>query len=96
MFFFFGGFGNHRRLNASARIDGAFDACPTRSAGLDDVIQDFVDQMFVKNPDIPVKHQVIFKGFELNANFVGDIIDFDCGKIGQARFWADTGKFRRG
>ena len=73
---------------AAARCELAADDTPFRVNRGDNVLEDFVDRVFVKNAQAAVSQQIHFQGLELDAVFLGHVLDGDGAEIGQARFGA--------
>ena len=64
-----------------------------RLAGGDEVVEHFVDEGFVPDADVAVRHEVILQGAQFQAQAVWRVSDGDLGKIGQARERTDRREF---
>lgn len=80
-------------MDATADVEVSCDFDFSGFAGCYEIFQDFVRDVFVENSDIAIFKHVFFERFELDAVFVGDVIDLDGGEVGKACFWADTCEF---
>jgi len=89
--------------SGKARFDGGGDAAagaefstddgPDGVAGLDDVFEDLVDDVFLEDAEVAVAEEVLLEGLELEAAVAGHVADIEDAEIGQAGFGADRGEF---
>ena len=82
-------------VNTAARSEFARYLHPPRSARRHKVIQDAIDHVFVKDADVAVGLKVKLQTLQLDAEFVGDVFDFDCAEVRLGGFRADGSEFRR-
>ena len=54
-------------------------------AGFDEIVEDTVRDRFVERALVPIRSQIKFERFTLDAETIGHVIDIDPGKIGLAR-----------
>jgi hypothetical protein len=78
---------------SAARSELAANDAPFGARGLDDINEDFVHGVFIKNSQITVCQEIHFQGFELEAFFGGHVAYGDDSEIGQTGFGADGGVF---
>lgn len=83
-------------MNVAAGVEIAGDGHFARGTDLDQILQNFVDGVFVENPHIPIALNVKLKRFQLDALLIRDVVDFDDREIGQAGAGADAGELRAG
>lgn len=95
----------HLLLRAGeARFDGGGDAAagaefsaddgPDGIAGLDDVFEDLVDDVFLEDAEVAVAEEVFLEGSELEAALAGHVADVEDAEVRQAGFGADRSEFR--
>lgn len=63
--------------------------CPHRSAGPDDILEDAVYGVLVKDAEIPVGVDIHFERFEFETGFVGHVVQRDGAEIRQICFGAN-------
>jgi hypothetical protein len=85
--------GGYRRVNTPANVEITDDRHGLRAAGLHKVIQNSVDNRFVKRSFVAVGPQVKLKRLKLHTEFRRHIANPDCGKVRLPRAGAETGKF---
>jgi hypothetical protein len=79
-------------LDSSSRVELARDRRSHGPAGLDDVLEDPVDSIFIKDAQIPVSEDIVFQGFELKAGTLRHVLDRNYPEIRKACFGTDRGK----
>src|SRR6266702_1899774 len=77
----------------AARRKFAADDAPLRVNGFDDVAQNSVDGIFVKDAEAAVGEEIHFQRFELDAIFFGHVLDGDGAEVGETGLGADGGVF---
>lgn len=80
-------------MDAAAHIKISFDFNFSRMACSYKIFKNFIRNMFVKNSDVSICHDIFFEGFEFDAVFVRDIIDIDGCKIRKSGFGAYASEF---
>jgi len=61
---------------------------------MNEIVQDAIGNIFVKDTFIAKFLQVEFEALELYAFHIGNIAKGQCSKVRLARFWAHGGEFR--
>ena len=79
---------------SAARPEPGGNLHPARPAGTAQVVQDIVCQCLVKNALIAVALHIELQALQLDAQFVGTILDNNLAEVGLARPGADARKFR--
>src|ERR1039458_5063032 len=77
----------------AARGEIADDGGADGFGGGYDILEDAVDDVLLKNPQITIGEQVYFVGLELETALIGDVAEHEAAEIGQAGFGADAGEF---
>src|SRR6266568_2093754 len=77
----------------AARRKFAADDAPLRANGFDDVAQNSVDGIFVKDAEAAVGEEIHFQRFQLDAIFFGHVLDSDSAEVGEPGLGADGGVF---
>src|SRR6266566_2486722 len=75
----------------AARRKFAADDAPLRANGFDDVAQNSVDGIFVKDAEAAVGEEIHFQRFQLDAIFFGHVLDGDGAEVGETGLGADGG-----
>src|SRR6266581_3672372 len=80
----------------AARRKFAADDAPLRANGFDDVAQNSVDGIFVKDAEAAVGEEIHFQRFQLDAIFFGHVLDSDSAEVGgpgleRGQFCVDAG-----
>lgn len=88
-------FGGNGGINSSANVKLGGEADVTRVEGAYQVVEDLVGQVLVKTTLVAVTPEVKFPRFKFNAILIRNILQFQCGKVGLAGFWAQTSEFWR-
>src|SRR6266851_4434989 len=78
---------------AAAGSEFAADDAPLGAHGGDDVAEDFVDGVFVKDAEAAVGEQIHFQGFQLDAILLRHVLDGDGAEVGETGLGADGGVF---
>ena len=78
--------------DAAAGAEVAGDFGPDGVAGFDDVVEDLVDDVFLKDAEVAVGEEVLLEALELEAGFAGHVADEDAAEVGKAGFGADGGE----
>src|SRR5712692_5051422 len=78
---------------AAAGREFAADDAPFGANGGDDVAEDFVDGVFVKDAEPAVGEKIHFQGFELEAVLLRHVLDGDGAEVGETGLGADGGVF---
>ena len=73
--------GNNAKGQAATGHEPAFNLHSARATGLDEVIQDVIDDLLVERMNVAVRRQVKLEGFGLDAHLVGDIVDEDFSEV---------------
>ena len=87
-------FGGYRGMDAAADVEITDDSHRFGAAGLHKIVQNSVDDRFVKRSFVAVGPKVKLERLELHAQFPGHITNADGGKIRLSRARADAGKLR--
>jgi len=85
---------NHRRTNASTDIKCPFHLHPTRTTRGNKIVHNLIRHRFVERPFISITPQIEFERLELDAEFIGDIFNLECRKVGLAGHGAKACEFR--
>src|SRR5215469_3899292 len=80
--------------NPAARSELSANFGPDWLRPLHDIIEDLIDHVFLKNPQVPVALQILFERLQFQAILVGHVADVDHTKIGQPSFWTHRGELR--
>lgn len=83
-----------RRRNAAPRTKLPFHFRPHRFRPLHHILQNLVDHILLKNPQIPVALQIFLQRFQLQATFVRHIANRQHSKIRQPGLRTHRRKFR--
>src|SRR5215470_9361749 len=75
--------------DTAARPENALHDRPLRLGCAHHVFQHLVDDILLKDPEIPVFKQVLLDGFKLQAKPVGHITDLEHTEVRQAGLGAD-------
>src|SRR5687768_10916497 len=86
--------GPHDGLNISADVKIAFDLHTQRITGGDEVFQNDIDDVLVKDLHVSKRVDVELQTLQFDAAFVGNILETDSCKVGKIREWADRRKLR--
>jgi hypothetical protein len=78
--------------DAAARTEVADYFGPDRVAGFDDVIEDLVDDVLLKDAEVAVGEEIFLEGFQLEAGLARHVSDGDAAKVGEAGLGADAGE----
>jgi hypothetical protein len=78
--------------DASAGAEVADDLCPDGIAGFDDVVEDLVDDVLLKDAEVAVCEEILLEGLELEAGLAGHVADGEAAEVGQAGLGADGGE----
>ena len=78
---------------AAAGSECAADDAPFGADGADDVVEDFVNGVFVEDAEVAIGEEIHFEGFELDTIFFGQVLDGDGAEVGEAGLGADGGVF---
>ena len=81
-------------MDPSTGIHNPLNQRPARPAGLNDILEDLIHQVFMKDPDVAVENKIIFKRLQFQAGLIRTVLDLDGGEIRQPRLRADAGEFR--
>ena len=65
---------------------------PARLARTNQIIEHLIDDRFVENPLVAEVEVVILQALKLNTNVAGNVFQFDCREIRQARLRANAGE----
>ena len=84
----------HRSVNAAADVEISDHGQFTRSTRGNQIIENLVNDRFVESALIAKRPKIKFQRLQLDAEFVGNIADFDGGEIGLTCARADTGELR--
>jgi hypothetical protein len=79
--------------DAAAGAEDAFDYGPNWVGGLDDVFEDLVDDVLLKDAEVAVAVEIFLERFEFEAALAGHVADGENAEVGQAGFGADAGQF---
>jgi hypothetical protein len=90
----FGVAGSDNGLDVSANVEVAFDVDLQRIAGSDEVFEDDVDYVLVKDLHVSKRVDVKLQALQLDAALVGNVSDADGGEVGKIRERADRGELR--
>ena len=69
------------------------DNCPDRVAGLDDIFEDLVDNVFLEDAEITVAEEVLFEGLKFEAECAWHVTNGENTKVRQTGFGTDRGQF---
>src|SRR5713226_6419271 len=78
---------------AAAGSEFAADDAPFGANGGDDVAEDFVDGVFVKDAEAAVGEKIHFQGFQLDAILLRHVLDGDGAEVGETGLGAHGGVF---
>src|SRR6266446_6520063 len=78
---------------AAAWGEFAADDAPFGADGGDDVVEDFVDGIFVEDAEAAIGEEIHFEGFELDAIFFRHVLNGDGAEVREAGLGADGGVF---
>ena len=81
-------------MNSTPNVKIAHDFHIPGTACFDQIIQDLIGHLFMKDPFVTVGPEVKFQGFEFNTELGGDVGNPDRCKIRLSRPGAKTGKLR--
>jgi hypothetical protein len=87
-------FGNDRKGQSATGRESGLDFHPARLAGLNQVIQDLVDDMLIEGMDVSVRRQIKLERLGLNAELIRNVLDEDLSEIGLARHRAEGSEIR--
>src|SRR6267378_3853172 len=79
---------------AAAGREFSADDAPLRMDRGDDVVENFVDGVFVEDAEVAISKEIHLEGFELDAIFFGHVLDGDGAEVGEAGLGAYGGVFR--
>ncbi len=79
--------------DASAGTEVAYDDGPDGVGGFDDVVEDLVDDVFLKDAKVAIGEEVLLKGLEFHALLAGHVADGEAAEVGEAGLGADGGEF---
>src|SRR5579872_2660017 len=85
-------YNDRRDSTAWAKI--AFYFCPDRTRVSHHIFQNAVYNIFLENPKVAVRLQILLERLQFQTVFVGHIPNHNLPKVRQARLWANRGKFR--
>jgi len=86
--------GDHGGVDAATDIEFGGQAHEAGLAGRDQVGQDPVGDGFVESAFFAKRPDVHFQGLEFDAGLIGNVLDFERGKVRLAGFRAQAGEFR--
>jgi len=81
-------------LHPSSDIELPGDDNPNRFGGLDEILENSVDGVFIKNPKVPVSEDIYLQRFQFHTPLVRHILDGDRTEIGKPCSGTDRGEFR--
>ncbi len=85
--------GEDRGGEAAAGGEFTADDAPLRANGGDDIVEDFVDGVFVEDAEAAVGEEIHFQGFQLDAVLLWHVLDGDSAEVGETGLGADGGVF---
>ena len=86
--------GPHDGFDISADVKVAFELHTQRIAGGDEVFQDDVDYMLVKDFHVAERIDIELQTLQLNTTLVRDVFDPNRGEVGEIRERADRRELR--
>jgi len=78
--------------DAAARTEVADYFGPDRVAGFDDVVEDLVDDVLLKDAEVAVGEEIFFEGLQLEAGLARHVSDGDAAKVRQTGLGTDAGE----
>jgi hypothetical protein len=78
--------------DAAAGAEVADNFGPDGVAGFDDVVEDLIDDVFLKDAEVAIGEEIFLEGLELKAGFAGHVADGDATEVGQSGLGADGGE----
>jgi hypothetical protein len=81
--------GEDRGGETTAGGEFAADEAPFGVEGGDEFAKDSVDGVFVEDAEVAIGEEIHFQGLELDAGFLGHVLDGDGAEVGEAGFGAD-------
>jgi hypothetical protein len=82
-------------VDAAADIIVSYDLHPSWLAGFYQIVEYHINRVFLIDPDVPVRKEVIFKGPEFDTALSRDIVYFYRCEIRESGPGTDDGKFIR-
>ena len=79
----------HHRLNVSPDMKVAFNLNLQRITCGNEVLEDDVGYMLVEDFDVPERVDVELQTLQLNAALVGNVLEANCGEVGEVGKGAD-------
>src|SRR5713101_3891765 len=76
---------------AAARREFAANDAPFGSDGVQDVTENLIHGIFIKNAQIAVSEQIHFQGLQFDALFLRHVLDGDGAEVGETGLWAYRG-----
>ena len=58
-------------------------------AGVDDIVKDPIDSIFIENAEIAVGMDIHFERFQLKTFFIGHVVQRDNPEVRQVCFWTN-------
>src|SRR5271166_5255497 len=80
-------------VQATTGSEVPFDDAPDGPGGFDDVLEHFVDGIFIENAQIAIGEQVHFQGLELDAILARLVLNGNDAEVGQAGLGANRRVF---
>jgi hypothetical protein len=78
--------------DAAAGTEVADYLCPDWITGFDYVVEDLIDDVFLKDAEVAVGEEVLLEGLELEALLARHIANGEAAEVGQAGLGADRGE----
>ena len=78
--------------DAAAGAEVADDFGPDGVAGFDDVVEDLVDDVLLKDAEVAVSEEILLEGLEFEAGLAGHVADGEAAEVGKAGLGADGGE----
>ena len=78
--------------DSAAGTEVADDFGPDGIAGFNDIVEDLIDDVFLKDAEVTIGEEIFLEGFELEAGLAGHVADGDATEVGQAGLGTDGGE----